>query len=484
MARPRANPAKVDQRAGVAAALDRWWERDGPLSARIADALAGAVQTGDLASLARLPSERALARSLGVSRGTVVAAYDDLRARALVERRQGSGTRVRGGAAASPAAGLARNPVFRSILERDGEVRVAPIDLTVSRPGPVPDAVLDAFHGALHALPALGDGLGYLPHGLPSLRAAIAARLALEDAPTDPEQVLVTNGAQQAIALLARLLVGAGDPVLIESPTYIGALDAMAQAGARLVALDLLGAASPGALVARSARRSGTRLLYLTVPNTPTGAVPSEAWRRDLALGAASAGVTVVEDATLAHLVLVDPPPRPLAALCPGGDHVVVGSASKLWWGGLRVGWVRAPAPLVEQLGRLRAVADLGGALLPQAAVARLLSGTDDARAARQVRLRAALATFERALSAALPDWRLQRPDAGLSLWLALPHAGAEAFADAAGRHGARVVPGTRFSPTAEHANRVRVQFLQPEEVIVEAVARLAVAEGRRLSRA
>jgi DNA-binding transcriptional MocR family regulator len=476
MVPPRANTAKVDQRAGVAAALDRWRERDGPLAARLASALARAIEVGELAPVARLPSERALARSLRVSRGTVAAAYAELRARALVERRQGSGTRVRGGATASPAAGLARNPVFRSILERGDEVAPGPIDLTVSRPGPPPEAVLDALAAALDDLRALDDGLGYLPRGLPALRTAIAARLTLEGVPTGADQVLVTNGAQQAIALLARLLVGAGDPVLIESPTYIGALDAVAQAGGQLVGLDLLGSGSPGTLVARAADRSGARLLYLTVPNTPTGAVPCETWRRDLAAGAARAGVAVIEDATLAHLVLADPPPRPLAALRPGGDNLLVGSASKLWWGGLRVGWVRAPVPIVEQLGRLRAVADLGGALLPQAAVARLLAGTDEARTDRQVRLRAALETFASALSAALPAWGLKRPDAGLSLWVALPSRQAEAIADAAGRHGVRVVAGTRFSPAGEHADRLRLQFVQPPEVVAEAVARLATA--------
>jgi DNA-binding transcriptional MocR family regulator len=466
----------VDQRAGLAGALDGWWEHDGRLPARIAAALARAVESGRLGPLTRLPSERALARSLGVSRGTIIAAYDDLKARGMVERRPGSGTRVSAQATGSSVARLARNPVFHSILEGDDAVAGAIIDLTVSHPGPVPVAVTDALQHALHDLPRRGDGLGYLPAGLPALRRAIATRLTVDGLPTDSQQVLVTNGAQQAIALLARLLVSVGEPVLVESPTYIGALDALAHAGGQLLALDLLEAPSPGALIARAAARSNARLLYLTLPNTPTGALPAEAWRADLLDGAAAAGVTVIEDATLAHLVLADPPPRPLAALSPGPERILIGSASKLWWGGLRVGWIRASAPLTEQLTRIRAVADLGGATLEQAAVAHLLPNIDQARAERQALLRHALATFTAAIASRLPDWTAPRPDAGPSLWVQLACDRAEAFADTAARHGVRVVPGPRFSPTGQHPDRLRLQFLQPAAAIQEATRRLALA--------
>ena len=197
-------------------------------------------------------------------------------------------------------------------------------------------------------------------------------------------------------------------------------------------------------------------MVYLILTHhNPTGLVlPAGLRRRVVRLTAAYPDTLFVDDMTLAELPLGETPlplplPPPLAALAPGQPNLAsVGSVSKLYWGGLRTGWVRGSAGLIARLAAAKAAADLGSAAFPQAIVAALLTGThDDIVKRRREWLRARHDALAGALRASLPDWTWPEPEGGLTLWVRLPQpCDSGAFAQAALRHGVAVVPGRLLS--------------------------------------
>src|SRR5688572_14462516 len=224
--------------ARITTALGDWSSGPAPLQRKLADALRAAIARGDLAPGSRLPAERALAQALAVSRSTVVAALDGLREEGLVVSRRGSGTRVAVDArrrlpAADPSAAVRRNVVAEAFVEGS----TGGIELLGAHVEAPPSLGPELFAEAMEDLRPWLAGSGYLPLGLPPLRDAIAAHLTAQGVPTAAEQVLVTNGAQQGLALAAALFVRPGDAVLLESPTYLTAIDLLRGAGGQLHAV-------------------------------------------------------------------------------------------------------------------------------------------------------------------------------------------------------------------------------------------------------
>ncbi|MFF4423188.1 PLP-dependent aminotransferase family protein [Streptomyces sp. NPDC001549] len=467
------SPAELD---GV---VGGWIAGSGPLYRRLAAALSGAVRTGDLAPGDRLPAERPLAAALGVSRATVVAAYDELRGAGAVDSRRGSGTRVARlpGGALRPVDGRVRGGTSSALVQRlvDGPDGV--ISLSVAAEGAAPEV-----RAALAAL--LADGLdpllaetGYHPSGLPELRAAVAARYTAGGLPTRPGQILITTGATQALALVAQLYVRRGSAVVVETPSWPGCLDALLAAGARprRVPLDEDGVQARGF----SAALPAAALAHVTPTfHNPTGILMSAGRRERIAELAALAGVPLVEDLAYDTRLWDGPEPGPVAGYAPAGAEVLsVGSLAKSVWGGLRIGWLRGPGPVVERLARLKTRADLGSPLLDQALAVRLLPRVDALRAGRAAVLRTRLAGLEAALARELPGWTWQRPAGGAALWIRLPApAGAAVFAQVALRHGVELIPGSATDPSGAHDAYVRLPFTLPERRLAELVARLAGA--------
>ncbi|SEL17044.1 PLP-dependent aminotransferase family protein [Nonomuraea pusilla] len=446
--------------------LGRWASGRGPLYLLLAARLRELIDDGVLAPGASLPPDRVLARRLAVGRGTVVAAYDLLQQEGRVVRRQGSGTRVAplDLPATRAADGVAANPVILHLLHPPDGVRL----LTCAAPGAPPPELLEAYQEAFAGL-ARERGMGLDPAGRPELRAALAAYYTGRGVPTAPGEILVTTGAQQALTLLAGLLLAPGDRVLTESPTYPGALEAFRHAAAVVRPVD---PAEPGEV-----RRERAALLYCVPTNrNPDGSVMDEAARRRLAAVAAERDLPVIEDEVGAELGFSGPPPAPVAAYARGEQVVAVGSLSKLVWGGLRVGWVRAAAPLVSRLARLRAVHDLGGEVLGQLAAAALLRRLDEVRAARTRVLREGHDLLVSELRARLPSWTFEPAAGGQTLWVRLPRGDADSFAQVALRHGVAVPPGRSFDPLGGHAAFLRLHFLLPPDELTGAVAGLAAA--------
>jgi DNA-binding transcriptional MocR family regulator len=465
--------------AGFAASLGSWAQRPGPVYRRLAEGLKEAIERGELGASSRLPAERTLARLLAVSRTTVVAAYELLRQQRLVESRQGSGTRVVGAARrAGPfredaAGSFRRHPVYRRLIEGSGGTieflgAHLPACEEVRRDFPAPDRA---------ALAELAKGPGYMPMGLPALRRAVAAHVTGWGLRTSEAQVLVTSGAQQAIGLAASLFLDRGDPVVVENPTYLGAIDIFTAQGARLCPVPL----GPSGVDVEALRdlllRVKPRLLYLmpTYQN-PTGAVLSERDRRRVARLAEETGVPIVEDNTLADLSLGPAPPPPIAAFAGKTPVLTIGSMSKLFWGGLRMGWIRASEEVLARAAKLKIMADLGGSLIGQLAAARLLSEAAKVKQARRREIRERLDRLTRLLARHLPGWSWVPPAGGLSLWVKLPHGDASEFAQVALRHGVSVVPGPLASPDGGCTSHLRVPYVLEAEPMTEGVLRLSRA--------
>lgn len=325
-----------------------------------------------------------------------------------------------------------------------------------------------------------GPSEGYLP-----LREAIAARLTRQGAAVSPSQVLITTGSQQALDLVARVLVDPGSRVLIETPTYLGAVQALAQYEPVFeeVSTDAAGLL-PERLNETSMRNA--RMLY-TQPNfqNPTGRTLPLDRRMALASLAIRHGLPIVEDDPYGELVYTGVTPPSLLSMAP--DNVVhLGSFSKVIAPGLRVGYVVAPEELMIKLLQAKQASDLHTTGITQRlAHALLTDGEYDTHLeAIRLRYRAQCALMLKCLSEHMPEgvsWT--RPAGGMFLWVTLPPDidGASLFEDALAR-GVAFVPGASFHAVSPKANTMRLTFTTATLSQIETgIARLAQAIEARL---
>ncbi len=461
--------------------LGVWSGGKGSLRGKLTQALMEGVRQGGLAPGVRLPSERALAKALTISRTTVVAAYDTLREAGWFESHHGSGTWVRAG---SPAVAMARNAAHTAALSASPllGLLVNPeaddvVDFGLGSPLPLTTLESDCFALPKDEYEALMHERFHYPLGLPMFRKTIADRYSHEGLDTRPEQVLVTNGAQHAVALSAALCLQRGDAALLEDPAYFGAIDAFRAVGARLGTLPVKVGGVVPAMLRDRITATAARLVYFTPTcQNPTGAVMPAAARKEIAKIAQDTGTPVIDDRTLADLVLEGSPPPPLAINSPNGPILTIGSLSKLIGPSLRIGWVRAPESFIQRLARLKTAMDLGSPLITQAIAARLIRVTDQARKLRQQQLKPRRDQLASLLRTHLPDWKFSKPTGGLFLWVQLPAGDAREFAQVALRHGVVIVPGPNMSADEQHARFIRITFLSEPETLTTGVARLSTA--------
>jgi DNA-binding transcriptional MocR family regulator len=466
--------------AALVTLLGSWLHSPGPLYRLLAQALRGAILEGDIPAGTRLPAERMLAEALAVSRNTVIAAYDVLQQEDLIQRQHGSGTWVQALAlkkieAHRPTSNgsLARSPLFETLLNEPRDM----IDLSTGVPGALDGLALGTFALPEKELTALLTTPGYAPLGLPELRHAVARYFGQMGLATSAEQILVTSGAQQALSLAAMLYIQRGDTVLVENPTYFGALDTFRALGARLLPVPV---DQDGLRVDILQRVLGTclpRLLYLTPTfHNPTGTVLSQARRQSIASLAREFALPVIEDNAFADLSIAGEEPLPIAGFGSGDTVLTLGSMNKLFWQGLRVGWIRAPEALITRLGRLKVIADLGTGSLTQAIALRLLRHLDEVKALRRRQLLLQLDLLTALLRELLPTWTWTSPDGGFFLWIHLPDGDASEFAQIASRFGVVVTPGTVMSVDDSHQSYLRLPFSSPPDVLAKGIQRLALA--------
>src|SRR2546425_2881605 len=357
--------------------LGPWTGTSGPLFRRLASRIEAPAQSGLIAPGTVLPAERKLAAAIAVGRNTATAAYELLRERGLAETRRGSGTRV-APSRTSPGAAHKANGFFASLLNThpidfDLTVAVPAIAPGVARALTDPAAVLKA-----RELTHLAGGSGYYATGHPLLRDSVAEHLTHRARlPTRREQILITTGAQQAIDLAIRGLASPGQPVIVEAVTFPGALDAISRAAVRPVTCELTNDGVDLASLERAAKVHSPALAYLiTTHQKPTGSVVPDRHRIKLAeLVGRHRGTVFADDTTLAELDHGRPAPPPLAAYDSEASNIVtIGSLSKIYWGGLRVGWIRAAEGLVKRLAATKAASDLGSSAPSQVIAAALLT--------------------------------------------------------------------------------------------------------------
>ena len=420
----------------------------------------------------RLPSERAVTQALGVSRNTVTRAYADLIAAGFATARQRAGTY----AAVPVERRRAHDHALHSLTGTASPEGA--IDLNCAASAATP-GVAAAYERALAKLPSYLGSDGYLPSGLPVLQALIADSYARRGLPTTPGQIVITSGALAGLAIVARALSRPADRVMIETPVYSNAIEALRLGGARLVASPLgdpLGEAGwdlDG--IEATLRQTSPHLAYL-IPDfqNPTGFLMGDADRARYAAALRTARTIAIVDETLQATSLDDATmPAPFAAHAP--DAITIGSASKLFWGGLRVGWIRAPRELVRRIVGTRVQLDLGTSLFDQLVVTELLEDAAIAEV-RRSQLRVRRDALANAIGEQLPGWRFRLPQGGLTLWLQLPHGSATQLATDVEPAGVQLAPGPVFSVEGGGDNWLRIPYAKPEEQLVESVRRIARA--------
>lgn len=439
----------------------------GPAYRGLCDAIRLLVVDGRLLDGTRLPSERALAEAMGLSRTTTTRAYDELRRRGILHSRRGSGSVLRLPVTSTSASSL--------IIDPDDPDTIA---LTYSAPS-APSGLTRSFAAAMEQLPGLLSTSGYLPDGLPRLREVIAQRYRDRGLPTDPSQVIVTNGAQGAISLIARTFGRAGRRMLVEGTTYPHAVDALTGHGLRPVALPV--GDDPWDVEAIEQQASRVDLAYV-IPDfhNPTGAVMPDATRGAAARALRRHGVLTIADESMREIDLVDGGlPPSYATYDPGA--LVVDSMSKVLWGGLRVGWIRSPHRHVTALLQTRMHHDLGTGAFEQLVLHDVLSEQPELLGEGVNRWRRQRSALVDALREQLPQLDVPVPAGGPNLWVGLPSRFSSRLVAAAAEERLLLTPGPRFVVGAPLAgeNRLRLPCIASEHVAVEAVRRLALAWER-----
>jgi DNA-binding transcriptional MocR family regulator len=455
----------------VVSLLGRWADGDAALYVQLSNGIRALIDIGALSDGERLPSERELAAELGVARGTVVRAYDGLDESGRVARRRGSGTRVRAAATTGPL----RAPTSARLLTRPAKA----IDLRVAIPDLLPSVqdLIDKVVLRNHSADTLEN---HDPAGLPVLREAIAHQMTLDGITTDPNQILVTNGAQHAVTLLAMHLTQPGSNVVVEDTTWPGLTDTITHLGGRLhrVTLDDTGI-DLVELRSLITRLQPHYLAFTPHHHNPTGTRLPSRQRTALARMVTEHRVPLIEDRVLARLAFDHVVPRPIASEAAAHDHpelhVTVDSLDKVAWAGLRIGWLRATPTTVRELRTIRAMTELHPAVQPQLAALAILEHLDEIVQDRITQLEERASLVLDALSAAIPGSVTSAPRGGIAIWLTLPHGTGRTFADHAAHHGVLVPCGIDFG-APDHDRHLRINFTAPTAALEVGIQRLADA--------
>jgi DNA-binding transcriptional MocR family regulator len=451
--------------------LGAWRAQDSaePAYRQLAQALKMLVLDGRVGLDVRLPGERELAAALGLSRTTIAAAFDRLRDEGYLESRQGSGS-------------VTRLPAGRTepdLPDIDCATGGNLLNWTHAALPAAPGVGL-AYQTAVEMLPAYLSDLGYEALGLPVLRRAIAAHYERRGCPTGADQIMVTNGAQHGLSLLLQWLAGPGDRAVIDHPTYHNAIQALQRAHIVPVPVGLPATGWDIDAMEAAFRQTSPRFAYVIADfHNPTGRSMDPATRRALVAAATRTHTPLIIDETMVATGLNFIAPPPVAMHDPSGRQVItLGSASKIFWGGLRVGWVRADPQTIAALGRIRNTVDMASPVLDQLAAAQLVEA-DEGLGERAGILRARRDHLLAEVERHLPHWRVESPSGGLSLWAELPRAEATALAAIAESQGVRVAPGPRFGVSGAFERFMRLPFTLPEDQLSAAVERLAQADAR-----
>jgi GntR family transcriptional regulator/MocR family aminotransferase len=473
-----------------------------PLYQQIESYLRQGILSGSLPAETRLPACRQLAHDLGVNRATVENAYAKLQADGLVFSRMGSGTYV---LPSNPLAeGIKNNPEkdwplwqksvqARSLKSKSDTVEEMlqaaghphPIHfasgVSDSRQFPVNEfrkVIQSVMRRDQIAALEYGEGNGYAP-----LRAGITRILASQGLQTSPENILITAGSQQAIFLVSQVLLKPNDIVLVEDPTYSGALDLFRTLGFQIIGIPMDGQGMQVDKLEKLLQQHHPKLIY-TVPNfhNPTGTCLSSARRRQLIVLADRYNVPILEDDFVGDLRYEGHAQPSLKALDTGGQVIYVSTFSKMLMPGLRVGFIVANGPIYDSLLNFKRLSDQATSTLIQRALDTYVTiGRYQAYLRRSGQIfRKRRDTMLNAIQQYLPDEVFfDSPKGGLFIWLRLPQPiSTDALLPVACKEGVSFVPGNFFfTDGASGEEWMRLNFAaQTEEDIEEGIRRLGKA--------
>lgn len=461
-----------------------------PVYRQIALEIRRAVIDGRLDAGSRLPATRELARRIGVNRNTVVAAYDALATEGWVTSHTGRGTFVvdRNALESDGPSNTSNDETLISKFSRTVECatagglrsiyRLAISDEGISFVGSYPagdQMPVEQFGAALQAvLKKNGSAiLGYGPTaGSYGLRETIAATMRETGSDASPERTLVTSGAQQAIELVFRTFVDRGDAVVIEEPTYTGALSVLNSLGARIVGIPVDDEGIRPELLEVALERYRPKLLYVQPTfHNPTANEMGAARRRDVVEICRRHRCPIVEDDWAGDLRLDGERLPTLHAIDGGSNVIYLSTFSKKLMPGLRVGWVVAPDVAMERLVELKRLQDCGTSPLIQAALDHFLraGGLDEHLKKTLPVYRDRRDTMFDALRRHFPKEAVfSRSTGGLFIWVTLPASfdGNGLFA-AARRRGVLYSRGDLFHGDGSGHNSLRLTYsaADPNEI-------------------
>jgi DNA-binding transcriptional MocR family regulator len=442
--------------------LGDWAQPGTPLPDALASALLELIDAGFAPAGCVLPAQRDCASTLGVSRGTVAAAFADLEARGYLASTVGSGTRVRSGRAAAATDGR---------LFSFSHAAPGVIDLSTGAL-PASQVARRALASGVSEMTDYLDTDGYFPAGLPVLRQAIADRLTRDGVPARPQQILVTSGAQQATCLAMRSLVSPGDLAVVEDPTYRGGLEVLRALGARVEGVPMTGRGLDVDLLRHALARRPAVLYCQTGIHNPTGTAMPCTVRAELGACIGRAGLPVIEDCCSYDLTF-GRPAGTLAGHVPEDQLVMIGSLSKQFWGGLRVGWIHAAEGRIRKILELRKVEDLATSVMSQLLSAQLMAHVEEARRERREMLTARLRSTEDVVRGVFPGWTWRSIRGGTGLWI---DTGGDVLAltETAKRVKVRLAPGPSFSPHDGQRTMLRLPVWHGPEILEEALEKIS----------
>lgn len=470
-----------------------------PIYRQIEAYLREQIISGRLAPETRLPATRQLAQDLGISRITVKNAYAELESNGLTYSREGSGTFVMEPIALPDMLPDHKEivwPLWQQSLPGQGEdalkLEEPPLSEIAGHPDPIDftgvgdprQFPVKDFSSALRTV-IKRDGIeslvyGEFDGGYAPLRQTITHILASQGIQAHPDQVLVTSGSQQALALVCQILLKPGDVILVEKPTYNLALELFHTLGLKIIGVPVDENGMRVEMLEPLLQQYHPKLLY-TIPNfqNPTGVCLSSPRRRALVALAERYNLPVLEDDFAGDLRYEGRTQPAIKALDPGGRVIYIGTFSKMLMPGLRVGFLVAEGPIFERLVQLKRVHDLTTSTLMQRTLNTYVTvGRYQAHLRRSCRIyrqrsAAMLAGLQHHLP---PEVEFHAPKGGLFFWLRLPPTiSALELLPLATREGVTYAPGPWFFPEPREGERyLRLNFAtQAPEEIDEGIRRL-----------
>jgi DNA-binding transcriptional MocR family regulator len=495
---------------------------------QISEGLREAIASGELAEGLQLPAERAMAKELGVNRTTIMNAYNELASEGLIERHVGRGTLVKRAYfkqeetsfyenMPSWLLGLASPQYVTSETKQHimgtneqyplytNNIAASSDDVTqqhkemisFAQAGPALDMfpvdairmlVNEGMTNTLDTRDARQSAFGYCPvEGLQSLRAGIAAHMRKRGVAVDVSNILILSGSTQGIGLIGRFLLRPGDEVVVEVPTYLGAIQTFRELGTKIIGIPTDSEGMRVDLLETILARRQPRLIY-TLPTfqNPTGVVMSPERRRRLLLLAQRHQVPILEDDAYGEIYLEGERPQPLKAADTHSNVLYLSTYSKTLAPGLRIAWLAAPEPVIERLSLHKQVFDLNTNAFGQWLVSELLrrSLLDNHLAMIRGAYKKKRDTMLEAIERYWPQGiRTNRPQGGFHLWCLLPiDLRARTLLREAIQEGVTFVSGEPFYVDGGGQYALRLSFSSQEESnIIEGIRRLGTVMKRLL---